>query len=34
MARATPRWWERAVDNFIHSELLFLKLPILFLILR
>ena len=21
------RWWERAVDNFIHSELLFLKLP-------
>ena len=26
-----PRWWERAVDRFIHSELLFLKLPILFL---
>ena len=26
-----PRWWERAVDSFIHSELLFLKLPILFL---
>jgi hypothetical protein len=25
-----PRWWERAVDAFIHSELLFLKLPILF----
>ena len=25
------RWWERAVDRFIHSELLFLKLPILFL---
>ena len=25
-----PRWWERAVDRFIHSELLFLKLPILF----
>lgn len=25
-----PRWWERAVDTFIHSELLFLKLPILF----
>jgi hypothetical protein len=22
-----PRWWERAVDSFIHSELLFLKLP-------
>jgi hypothetical protein len=26
-----PRWWERAIDSFIHSELLFLKLPILFL---
>lgn len=26
-----PRWWERAVDGFIHSELLFLKLPLLFL---
>jgi hypothetical protein len=26
-----PAWWERAVDSFIHSELLFLKLPILFL---
>ena len=26
-----PKWWERAVDSFIHSELLFLKLPILFL---
>jgi len=25
------RWWERAVDSFIHGELLFLKLPILFL---
>ncbi|WP_404711979.1 ferritin-like domain-containing protein [Sphingomonas sp. MMS24-J13] len=24
-------WWERAIDRFIHSELLFLKLPILFL---
>lgn len=24
-------WWERAVDGFIHSELLLLKLPILFL---
>lgn len=23
-------WWERAVDTFIHSELLFLKLPALF----
>jgi hypothetical protein len=26
-----PHWWERAIDTFIHSELLFLKLPILFL---
>ena len=26
-----PVWWERAIDAFIHSELLFLKLPILFL---
>ena len=26
-----PRWWERAIDSFIHGELLFLKLPILFL---
>lgn len=25
------RWWERLIDWFIHSELLFLKLPILFL---
>lgn len=25
-----PKWWERAVDTFIHSELLFLKLPVLF----
>jgi hypothetical protein len=25
-----PKWWERAVDTFIHSELIFLKLPILF----
>ena len=25
-----PRWWERAIDAFIHSELLFLKLPALF----
>lgn len=30
-AKREPRWWERAVDGFIHSELLFLKLPILFL---
>lgn len=26
-----PRWWERALDGFIHSELLMLKLPILVL---
>jgi len=26
-----PSWWERATDTFIHSELLYLKLPILFL---
>lgn len=25
-----PVWWERAIDTFIHSELLVLKLPILF----
>ncbi|WP_448661731.1 ferritin-like domain-containing protein [Sphingomonas sp. CJ20] len=24
------KWWERAIDGFIHSELLFLKLPALF----
>ena len=24
------RWWERAIDGFIHSELLLVKLPILF----
>lgn len=30
-ARRAPRWWERAIDGFIHSELLFLKLPFLFL---
>jgi hypothetical protein len=29
--RRDPVWWERAIDSFIHSELLFLKLPILFL---
>ena len=26
-----PNWWERRIDTFIHSELLFLKLPFLFL---
>jgi len=25
------KWWERAIDGFIHSELLLLKLPLLFL---
>jgi hypothetical protein len=25
-----PAWWERAIDSLIHSELLMLKLPILF----
>src|SRR5678815_3728660 len=29
--RRSPKWWERAVDSFIHSELLFVKLPLLFL---
>jgi len=28
--RRDSKWWERAIDNFIHSELLFLKLPLLF----
>ena len=30
-SRRQPEWWERMVDSFIHSELLFLKLPFLFL---
>ena len=25
-----PKWWEHAIDAFIHSELLFVKLPFLF----
>lgn len=29
-AKRAPKWWERAIDTFIHSELLFLKLPALF----
>ena len=29
--RPRPKWWERAIDTFIHSELLVLKLPLLFL---
>ena len=28
--RRQARWWERAIDGFIHSELLFLKLPVMF----
>ncbi|HEV2818152.1 MAG TPA: ferritin-like domain-containing protein [Allosphingosinicella sp.] len=28
--RRDPRWWERAIDSLIHSELMFLKLPVLF----
>lgn len=27
----TPAWWERWIDSLIHSELMLLKLPILFL---
>ena len=27
-----PKWWERAIDGFIHSELMFLKIPILFMV--
>lgn len=29
-AKREPRWWERAVDGFIHAELLLVKLPFLF----
>lgn len=29
--RRDPKWWERMIDGFIHSELIFLKLPVLFL---
>jgi len=29
--RRDPKWWERAIDTFIHSELMVLKIPILFL---
>ena len=29
--KRAPKWWERRVDTLIHSELLFLKLPALFL---
>jgi hypothetical protein len=27
--RRDPRWWERLIDTFIHSELLVIKLPVL-----
>ena len=30
-AKREAKWWERVIDGFIHSELLFLKLPVLFL---
>ncbi len=30
-AKREPKWWEKMVDGWIHSELLFFKLPILFL---
>ena len=29
-----PKWWERAIDSFIHSELMVLKVPILFVMPR
>jgi hypothetical protein len=29
--RRPPAWWERAIDAFIHRELLVLKIPLLFL---
>jgi hypothetical protein len=32
--RRDPVWWERVIDSFIHSELMVLKLPILFLMPR
>ena len=28
--RRSPRWWERAIDRFIHAELMVLKIPVLF----
>ena len=32
--RRPPKWWERAIDSFIHSELMVLKIPILFVLPR
>ena len=29
--RRKDSWWERAIDSYIHSELLMLKIPVLFL---
>lgn len=29
--KRAPKWWERAIDSFIHGELLLFKLPVLFL---
>jgi hypothetical protein len=29
-SKRDPKWWEQAIDTFIHSELLFVKLPVLF----
>lgn len=29
--RRDPRWWERWIDSLIHSELMILKLPVLFI---
>lgn len=29
-AKREHRWWERAIDSFIHAELVFAKLPFLF----
>ncbi|MEO6040652.1 MAG: ferritin-like domain-containing protein [Croceibacterium sp.] len=29
--RRPPTWWERRIDGLVHSELLLLKLPLLFL---
>lgn len=32
--RRAPNWWERAIDQAIHSELLFIKLPVLFVAVK
>ena len=29
--RREPKWWEHLIDTFIHSELMILKIPVLFL---